>query len=220
MTREARASTSSRPSRPTAEASSTARPATATSRTGSAGRSPGIYVVPAAGGKPVLRDRRRARCRSSARRTTASSSSRSRTRASARCVSIDLDGSDEREHAISAFATEFAVSPDEKWLAWTERFNAYVTPFLRTGKSIDDRPEDDGPAAWRQVTRDAGEYLHWSGDSQAPLLVARARALLARPEGRLRLPRRRAREAARPAGERRRTSASRDRTTCRPARSR
>ena len=79
--------------------------------------------------------------------------------------SIELDGSDEREHAVSAFATEFAISPDGKWLAWVEKFDVHVTPFVRTGKSIEIGPGMKSlPSA--TVTKDAGEYLHWSGDSQ------------------------------------------------------
>ena len=79
--------------------------------------------------------------------------------------SMDIDGGDERQHAISAFATDFAISPDEKWLAWTENFDAHITPFLRTGKSIDIGPKMTAvPVA--TVTRDAGEFIHWSGDSK------------------------------------------------------
>jgi imidazolonepropionase-like amidohydrolase/Tol biopolymer transport system component len=79
--------------------------------------------------------------------------------------SVDGNGSDERQHAISAFATEFAISPDEKWLAWIEKFDAHVTPFVRTGKSIEISP-DMKTIPIATVTKDAGEYLHWSGDSQ------------------------------------------------------
>jgi imidazolonepropionase-like amidohydrolase/Tol biopolymer transport system component len=79
--------------------------------------------------------------------------------------SVDIDGGDEREHAVSAFATDFAISPDEKWLAWTEKFNAHITPFVRTGKSIEIGPDMKSvPVA--TVSKDAGEYLHWSGDSK------------------------------------------------------
>ena len=79
--------------------------------------------------------------------------------------SIEIDGSDERQHAISAFATEFAISPDGKWLAWAENFDAHITPFVATGKSIEIGPKMSSvPVA--TVTKDAGEYLHWSGDSQ------------------------------------------------------
>jgi imidazolonepropionase-like amidohydrolase/Tol biopolymer transport system component len=79
--------------------------------------------------------------------------------------SMDIDGGDEREHAVSAFATEFAVSPDEQWLAWTEKFNAHLIPFVRTGKSIEISP-DMKSVPVTTVSKTAGEYLHWSGDSK------------------------------------------------------
>lgn len=78
--------------------------------------------------------------------------------------SIALTGAEEREHAGSEFATELRVSPDGKWLAFVERFNAYVVPFPPTGKAIDLSPETSSiPQA--KVSKDAGENLHWSGDS-------------------------------------------------------
>jgi Tol biopolymer transport system component/imidazolonepropionase-like amidohydrolase len=79
--------------------------------------------------------------------------------------SIDTDGSDEREHAISAFATDFAISPDEKWLAWQENFDAHITPFIASGKSIEIGPKMTSVPV-STVTKDAGEYLHWSGDAK------------------------------------------------------
>ncbi|HUP63051.1 MAG TPA: amidohydrolase family protein [Thermoanaerobaculia bacterium] len=79
--------------------------------------------------------------------------------------SVDIDGGDERTHVISAFATDFAISPDEKWLAWTEKFKARIAPFVRTGKTIDIAPDMKSvPVA--TVSRDAGEYIHWSGDGK------------------------------------------------------
>ncbi|MCM2317577.1 MAG: amidohydrolase, partial [Thermoanaerobaculia bacterium] len=79
--------------------------------------------------------------------------------------SVDIDGGDERTHVISAFATDFALSPDEKWLAWTEKFNAHVIPFARTGQTFDIGP-DMKSLPVKTVSRNAGEYLHWSGDGQ------------------------------------------------------
>ena len=54
--------------------------------------------------------------------------------------SIGLDRTDERAHLLSAFATEYALSPDEKWVAFREKFNAYIAPFIRTGKTHRHRP--------------------------------------------------------------------------------
>ncbi|MCB1055850.1 MAG: PD40 domain-containing protein, partial [Acidobacteria bacterium] len=79
-------------------------------------------------------------------------------------VSVTLDGLDERVVATSDWATRFRVSPDGRWLAFTERFNAYVTPFPEIGTS-----RAVGPGSMslptRKVTRDAGTYLQWAGDS-------------------------------------------------------
>ncbi|HEV7765959.1 MAG TPA: amidohydrolase family protein [Thermoanaerobaculia bacterium] len=124
---------------------------------------PGIYVVPTAGGKATLVTKRGAlpSFGASNDRVFFISFEDEGKRA---LNSIDIDGSDSRQHAISAFATDFAISPDEKWLAWTENFDAHITPFLRTGKSIEIGPKMSSVPV-STVTRDAGEYIHWSGDS-------------------------------------------------------
>ena len=80
-------------------------------------------------------------------------------------VSISLDGKDEREHLNSDNVTQFQISPDGRWLAFSERFQAYVTPLAATGKPVDIGPKASA-LPLRRVTRDAGEYLHWSGDSR------------------------------------------------------
>ena len=78
--------------------------------------------------------------------------------------SIDLDGSDERTHLISEAATEFQISPDGKWVAFTERFNAFILPLVPSSKPITVGPKMES-LPLRRVSRDAGDYLHWSGDS-------------------------------------------------------
>jgi Tol biopolymer transport system component/imidazolonepropionase-like amidohydrolase len=78
--------------------------------------------------------------------------------------SIKLDGSDERTHFVSKNATEYVVSPDEKWLAFVERFNVYVIPFTRSGREIEIGPKNKALPI-RKVSRDAGLYLHFSDDS-------------------------------------------------------
>ncbi|UCG49435.1 MAG: amidohydrolase family protein, partial [Phycisphaerales bacterium] len=80
-------------------------------------------------------------------------------------ISIEPDGSDERTHFTSENATEYCVSPDGGWLAFRERFNAFVMPFVRSGRKIEIGPKSKSLPV-RKVSRDAGEYLHWSGDGQ------------------------------------------------------
>ncbi|HVG25325.1 MAG TPA: amidohydrolase family protein [Thermoanaerobaculia bacterium] len=123
-----------------------------------------IFVIPTAGGKPVRASKRGALPQFGASNdriffVTFEAEGKRALR------STDIDGGDEREHAVSAFATDFAISPDEKWLAWVEKFNAHVIPFVRTGKSIDIAP-DMKSVPVTTVSRTAGEYLHWSGDSK------------------------------------------------------
>ncbi len=80
--------------------------------------------------------------------------------------SLGLDGTEERTHLASDNATEFRVSPDGRWVAFTERFNAYIAPFVATGKTVEIGPKASSVPLTR-VSRDAGEYLHWAGDSSA-----------------------------------------------------
>ncbi len=79
-------------------------------------------------------------------------------------ASIKLDGSEPHEYYISDLATEFAISPDGKWLGFREGFNAYVTPFVETGRRVEIGPKSKAVPLTR-VSKEAGENLHFSGDS-------------------------------------------------------
>ncbi len=77
--------------------------------------------------------------------------------------SVDLNGADEVVHFLSDNATDIVPSPDGRWVAFAERYHAYVAAFPRTGRPIDLGPRSSGyPVA--RISRDAGMYLHWSGD--------------------------------------------------------
>ncbi|MGH9373836.1 MAG: amidohydrolase family protein [Vicinamibacterales bacterium] len=76
-----------------------------------------------------------------------------------------LPGRDEIEHVRSDNATQYAPSPDGQWIAFEERFKTYVAPFPRTGRPVDIGPTTESYPVQR-VSRDAGFYLHWSGDSR------------------------------------------------------
>ncbi|HVL68761.1 MAG TPA: amidohydrolase family protein [Vicinamibacterales bacterium] len=80
-------------------------------------------------------------------------------------VASRLPGRDEIEHVRSPNATQFAVSPDGEWIAFEERFKTFVAPFPRTGRPIDIGPTTQAYPVQR-ISRDAGFFLHWSGDSR------------------------------------------------------
>ena len=92
--------------------------------------------------------------------------------------SVSVAGADPITHLKATNATEFALSPDEKFIGWTERYQAFVEPFVRSGRSVDIAA--DGKALPQsRISTDAGDYLHWSGDgstlywTQGPDLFAR-----------------------------------------------
>jgi imidazolonepropionase-like amidohydrolase len=57
------------------------------------------------------------------------------------------------------------VSPDEKWVAFRENFQAFLMPLPRGAKGAVASPETKALPVSR-VSRDAGEWLHWSGDGK------------------------------------------------------
>ncbi len=85
---------------------------------------------------------------------------------SSQLVRLKLDRTDEQVLVKNEFATDFAVSPDGNWLAFRERFHAFVTPLPLAGKTITMSQEMKALPV-RQLDVNAGEYLHWSGDSRA-----------------------------------------------------
>ena len=80
-------------------------------------------------------------------------------------VASPLPGRDEIELIRSPNATQFAVSPNGEWIAFEERFKTFIAPFPRTGRPIDIGPSTQAYPVQR-VSRDAGFFLHWSGDSR------------------------------------------------------
>ena len=63
------------------------------------------------------------------------------------------------------YATNFAASPDEKWIAFTDLYKVYVSPMPHTGQPVGLSANTKAiPVA--QLGRDAGYNLHWSSDSK------------------------------------------------------
>jgi len=80
-------------------------------------------------------------------------------------ASLEVDGSDEVVHLQSDNATQIEPSPDGKYVAFAERWLAYIASFPRSGRAIDLAPKGTSfPVA--QISRDAGFSIHWSGDGR------------------------------------------------------
>ena len=79
-------------------------------------------------------------------------------------VSMNMNGGEERTHFSSDNATEFRLSPDGRFLAFAERFNVYITPFVPTGREVAVGPKMTAqPVA--KVSHDGSANLQWSGAS-------------------------------------------------------
>ncbi|HEX9565876.1 MAG TPA: amidohydrolase family protein [Gemmatimonadaceae bacterium] len=126
-------------------------------------RETGVYVVPSSGGEArrVTEAGSDPRLNRDGTRVFLSSGENNR----AALVSVNLTGGDRRVHVTAENGTQFAPSPDEKYVAWVERFNAYVAPLPRTGGAVELSPSLSTEPV-KRISRDAGLYLHWSADSK------------------------------------------------------
>lgn len=79
--------------------------------------------------------------------------------------SVDLNGANEQSYLKGVYFTEVALSPDERWFAFREKYKVWVAPVTHTGRTF-----DLGPAARalpvKLVSQEAGDWVGWSGDSR------------------------------------------------------
>jgi len=127
------------------------------------GTKPGIYIMAATGGKPVLVNKWGINAQFSADdskiyfQTTENGNKVFKV--------MDIAGAHIQTLYTSKYATQFAPSPDGKWMAFTELFNCYLTPMVNTG-SPQELSATNKALPLNKLTRDAGTYIHWSKDSQ------------------------------------------------------
>lgn len=127
------------------------------------GKNPGIYILPANGGTPAkVSDQ-------GIRPIFGNNDSRiyfqSNDDGKATFKSMELNGGLIRTHYTSQYATQFVPSPDGKWLAFTELFNAYITPLIANNSALE-LSASNKSLPLSKVTRDAGTSIHWSSDSK------------------------------------------------------
>jgi len=80
--------------------------------------------------------------------------------------SVGLDGEEPRDVFDLKYVDFVSLSPDGRWVAFTELFNAYVAPLPQTGGAIE-LSKDTKAIPVTPLSKDVGSYLHWSADSQA-----------------------------------------------------
>ncbi len=130
-------------------------------------RDPGIYRVALAGGEPKLVTKKGHSPQFGAEsdRVYLMSEEELKDTDHRTLWSVNLDGAEERVHLSSEWATSFALSCDGKWVAFSERFNAWIAPFEPTGREVAVGPKTKAlPIA--RASRDAGENLQFAGDSK------------------------------------------------------
>ena len=77
--------------------------------------------------------------------------------------SCKLDGSDDRSIFKSTYAGQFTISPDNEWVAYVNLHQVYIAPFPHTGKAIN-LSDDASEFPVKKVSQDAGINLNWSAD--------------------------------------------------------
>ncbi|MDZ4348417.1 MAG: amidohydrolase family protein [Xanthomonadaceae bacterium] len=81
-------------------------------------------------------------------------------------MSVGLHGERPREVFDLKYVDSVALSPDGRWVAFTELFNAYVAPLPTTGGVIA-LNKDTKALPVTRISQDVGSYLHWAADSSA-----------------------------------------------------
>ncbi len=128
---------------------------------------PGVYRISVNGGQPVRISPRgnRPQFGQSSDRVFLQRTKTEKDADNRKLYSVDLDGHEEIEHFSSQWATDYRISPDGSHIAFVERFNVYLAPFVLTGSSVSIGPEFKGlPVSKMSV--EAGDWVHYSGDSQ------------------------------------------------------
>lgn len=80
--------------------------------------------------------------------------------------SRDLKGNNNEKHYSGNWITDYSISPDNKWLAFIQNFQVYVTPFIQSGKFISTGSKASN-LPLHKFSKNAGNYLTWLNDSSA-----------------------------------------------------
>ena len=113
---------------------------------------PGVYRISVNGGQPVRISPRgnRPQFGQSSDRVFLQRTKTEKDADNRKLYSVDLDGHEEIEHFSSQWATDYRISPDGSHIAFVERFNVYLAPFVLTGFVRQHRSGIQGLARFRK----------------------------------------------------------------------
>ncbi|HEX4822907.1 MAG TPA: amidohydrolase family protein [Candidatus Polarisedimenticolaceae bacterium] len=80
--------------------------------------------------------------------------------------SVKLDGTDKRTHLRWTRAEEASLSPDGKWVAFNEQYNAYVTALPSLGAQTVDIDLDGSALPLAKFTAEGGEWVNWADNGK------------------------------------------------------
>lgn len=124
---------------------------------------PGIYRVPSAGGTMVRisKDGAHPQFGAASDRVFAVVACDGKSQ----LVSMDLNGEARRTHAEGELVSDYSVSPDGKFLAFRQNYQAFVTPMLPGTQDVSLSPKG-GALPVTRASEDGADWIHWSGDGQ------------------------------------------------------
>jgi len=119
----------------------------------------GVYRVPAAGGTPVRVKK------GSAGPQFGETSDRifmlDRDEDQRVLISTDLNGEAKRTHAKGELTNDYIVSPDGRYLAFRQSYEAYVVPLMPGTQAVEVSPTSKSLPVTR-VSASGADYIHWS----------------------------------------------------------
>ena len=129
-------------------------------------RDTGLYMIPARDGKAkrISKNGSRPQFGASDSRVFYTRNESGKDADNLKLCSMDLSGNEQRTHYSSVWATEYCISPDQKWIGFVERFHVYVAPFVDSGSTITVGPNVKAIPITK-VSSEAGDFVHFAGDS-------------------------------------------------------
>jgi imidazolonepropionase-like amidohydrolase/Tol biopolymer transport system component len=124
---------------------------------------PGVYKVAAAGGTPV-----RVAAGGAVPQFGAGSDRVfmiMRDKGKRQLVSTDLSGEAKRVHATGELVNDYEVSPDGRFVAFRQNYEAFVMPLMPGTQDVS-VDQKGGPLPVTRVSAEGADFIHWSNDGR------------------------------------------------------